>query len=245
MTDNAQVTGTAAPNGVVYTTPDGNGVAPTTPAMPVSDAPAQQQIDWERKLAEREAAWQADLNRMKGSLQSQQAAAEAAYRQREAAYTQRIRELEVSGMDENQRTKYERAMLEQDYQSLQQNYAAMQQQLEAERQRQAYVQAFANMGVPLNALDTSTPQSVIASGWEAVNRQMTELRAQAARASSPAPSPAPSSSPSDMQPPAVVIPGSNVPGGPTWDALIQRYGSMEKVFSLVEQGMLPPSVLPQ
>ena len=154
---------------------------------------------------------------------------------------QRIRELEVAGLDETEREKYERARLQQDFQAMQREYQQLQQQLESERQRQAYVTAFSNMGVNPAQLDATSPETVIASGWAAVQARMRELEA---KSQTPA-SAAPNSPATDLTPPTVNVNSGNLPSGnPSWPDLVQKYGSMEKVFSLVEQQQLPVSIIP-
>lgn len=234
---NELVAGGDASGGVPNGTPAGGGVPNGTPALSAADA-AQ---EWQRKLEAERMKWETDLNRMKSSLQSQIAQTQADYRQREAAYNQRIRELEVAGLDETEREKYERVRLQQDFQAMQRDYQQLQQQLESERQRQAYVTAFANMGVNPAQLDSTSPETVIASGWAAVQARMRELEA---KSQTPA-SAAPNSPATDLTPPTVNVNSGNLPSGnPSWPDLIQKYGSMEKVFSLVEQQQLPVSVIP-
>lgn len=240
MLPNSQVSGASA-GGVPTGTPNpATGVPAGTPGGASPDAGQAQNV--EALIAAERAKWQSDLNRMKSSLQSQQAEAERQWQQREAQYQQRLRELETAGLDETQREQYEHLRLQQEYQQLQASYQQMESQLAAARDANNYANAFiSQMGVPADRLDMTSPQTIITSGWQAVQEMLAQARQ---RQSAPAPAQGQASAQSsDLQPPQVVVSGGTVPT-PTWDALIKQYGSMDTVFSKVEQGELPPSVIP-
>lgn len=224
--------------GVSNETPAPGGVAATTPAPAAADA--QPGIDWKARYE----AMEKDLNRLKGSLQSQMAAQQHNFNQTLAQYQRRLEEAETRGLSEDDRRKYEEQRRQRLMQQQAEQNAALQRQLEEQQLRLQYIQQYEEAGIPRSALTLNgSLDDLVNSGWQAV----TQL-ARAARSGTAAPAagqPAPAAAPT-VQPPAVVTQTGAVASAPTMEALMTRYKvtDPEEIFRMFETGQIPADQMP-
>ena len=231
----------------------GGGVSNETPSQPggIGDSPMptsgqkDANTSWESERASLEARYQRDINGLKSTLQKQMAEQQRQWDAQRAAYEKRIQEIEVQGMDDKARKEYEQRKAAEDAQSWQQRYQDAVAQLEERQAMEQWIQYFLAQGIPATALNMGAGlDGLISSGWEAVSSELAELRKRTS--TTPGTSQPAQRLSQDANPPQVL---TNQPGTPatgtSWDALIAKYGSAETVYSMVEQGKLPPSIIPQ
>lgn len=219
------------------TSSENGGVAkPTTTSTQSVDVEALK-AEYEQKLQRA----QEDVNRVKSSLQSREAAIQKQAKEDKEQLQKQLREIRMQGMDENQRKQYEASLATEEVQNLQQRLA----EAEARNQENAAVinaqQFFVAQGVPLNALKFDEGyDGLVSSGWGYLSQEITKLRQQLADPSSikkPVKS---------LKPAPDVVTDKATPrsGNATWSDLRKKYGSDETIYQLVESGQLDPSILP-
>jgi len=230
MTENEMVPEQAG--GVSQETPEvGKGVSQETPATGKEDASALKSM-----LAEREAALEkleTDLRKMKGSLQSQIAQREKDWKAREGQYQEELHKLRTAQMDEPERTAYEKQLTAEHLRAKDEHIATLEARLEEQRQMQAYQQFYLEQGIPAEELDLSNPEALAESGWKAMVRQKDALKARVAELEQKR-----SLKAKKTEPPAVVVGVGGEVATTTLSDLAKKYGSVEKVFKLIEAGEL-------
>lgn len=219
-------------------TPNEAGVTPAeavvTPGQGTDDvAKLRQEIEQTRQRAER------DIAALKSSLQSQQAKAEREWSKKEQDYQRQLEEFRMGTMDEKDRELYRQKLNENRAQELWEQNQVLQMQIQEAQARQNYTNWFLNQGISLEKINvTGTTQELVDSGWQAMSERMKELETKVSQPINNQVQP-------QTTPPKIVQPQGGAPvSGPTWSDLIAKYGSMEQVYSLVENGTLPPSILP-
>lgn len=247
---------TPVPGGVETTAPV---AVPATPTQPASDGE-----DWRARYESDMAKAQADLNALKSSLQSQNAQIRREAEQSQRALEQELHKLRMASMDEPERKEYELSMTRNELND-------MKAQLEQERTRAnelntvpSLIASFGRMGIPTTVLDLEHgPDALAESGWRAVVQKMQYLenavrgittnRQSAAAPAAPAHvAPASPQQPGTFTPPPVApAAGGPVTTGRTWGSVLKslsdqtgRPWTEEDVYQEVEQGRLPPTILP-
>jgi hypothetical protein len=236
MTDlNTQVSDAVEPEVVAPATNSGEGgVADATPATPAPSVDVEAlKADYEKKLA----AAQNDVNAVKSALQSRESAIQKQFAEERSALQKQLREIRMQGMDENQRKQYEQSLAAEEVEQMR---SRLQETEQKNQQFAAMLDAqnfFLQQGVPVQNLDFTNYDALVASGWGAINAELARLREQVKNPVTRTPDPL-KSAPS-------VVTDKGAPGGAsTWKDLIAKYGSAENVYQLVESGNLNPSILP-
>jgi hypothetical protein len=204
---------------------------------------------------------QADLNALKSSLQSQSSEMMKAKDQERKVLEQELHKMRMASMDAPERSQYELDMAKNELSELRG-------QLEQERARAnelssvgSIVQSFARMGIPSNMLVLDQGTDALAeSGWRAVVQKMNYLenavkgtqRPIAPNQPVPATPATTNQQPGTYTPPQVAPPaGGPVTTGRTWGSLLTTLKAQtgnewteEEVYRAVENGRLPPDILP-
>lgn len=183
-----------------------------------------------------------DIRRLKSSADQRTAALERQYRESQSKLQEQLDALQINSLPEDQRGMKQSEI----------NQRRLEEQLNAERAAREnaetvtqYRDFFADMGVDPKFLNYSNAEDIVNNGWQQVKTKLAsqeteiaQLRAKITELSGgKAPegkAPQPNTQRANL-PPTV---------GHTWKELIEKYGSEENVYSLVEQGALSPSVLP-
>lgn len=225
-------------DGVSSGTTDPSGVAQSMPGVGESDV-QKRVAELEKRLADREQ----DINKLKSSLQSGYAKKEKEWQQEKGRLEQELEQLRVSRMDENERKKYEADKEQTRLKELADRLSQYQQRESEMEQRTQYVDFFkSQFGIEPEKLQREgTLEDLWNSGWSAVRdelslskKELEELKKFKAEKEG------------EVEPPPVVEkPGGTPKVGNTYQDLIKTYGSMGKVYSLIEQGQLSPDILPK
>lgn len=225
-------------DGVPSGTTDPSGVAQSMPGVGESDV--QKQIaDLQKRLADREQ----DINKLKSSLQSGYAKKEKEWQQEKSRLEQELEQLRVSRMDETERKKYEADKEQTRLKELADRLSQYQQRESEMEQRTQYVDFFkSQFGIEPEKLQREgTLEDLWNSGWSAVRdelslskKELEELKKFKAEKEG------------EVEPPPVVEkPGGTPKVGNTWKDLQDKYGSLDRVFELIEQKKLSPDILPK
>jgi len=233
---NAPVAG-AAQGGVPQGTPAPAGVPAGTP----SPAPNNAQP---RMVPE------ADLRK----LQSEQDRRFAQYQQQVqaqmAGLQRQLYEAQTRGLPDEQRRAYDAQLVAQQAQELQAQNQQLQAQLQAQTITQQWVNYFAELGVPRERLDSSTPDTLLETGWGYVREKLSGASAPAQDAGNPAPAAGGQTVPASTVPvvpaPTVATQTGAPPAPATFPEVLKQYGlpNQEALYRAVENGQLPPSVIP-
>src|SRR3990167_1679030 len=164
MSPNPQVTDAEDESVVEETTTPAGGVAEEATPEP------QQGIDVEQLRAEYETKLQAasqDLNKLKSTLQKQQAEQAKQYEEKQRRLEKQLQEVRMSNMDEGQRKQYETQLQTEEYQNLQTQLQELNQknhELSVSFEAQNF---FLQNGVPANQLVLNQGYDVMVnSGWQ-------------------------------------------------------------------------------
>ena len=225
-------------DGVPSGTTDPSGVTQVTPGVGESDV-QKRVAELEKRLADREQ----DINKLKSSLQSGYAKKEKEWQQEKGRLEQELEQLRVSRMDETERKKYEADKEQTRLKELADRLSQYQQRESEMEQRTQYVDFFkSQFGIEPEKLQREgTLEDLWNSGWSAVRdelslskKELEELKKFKAEKEG------------EVEPPPVVErPGGTPKVGNTYQDLIKTYGSMGRVYSLIEQGQLSPDILPK
>jgi len=213
-----------------------DGVAQTTPAPTPSVDVEALRAEYEKKLA----AAQNDINQVKSSLQSREAAKDKQYKIEQEALRKQLREVQMKGMDENQRKQYEASLATEELQNLQQRVQEAEQRAAETNAMLDAQKFFVSQGVPVTSLVFDQGyDALVNSGWGHLSAELQQLRNQAAN---------PDANKKPVKPlkpaPEVLTDKAPASKGSNWADLRKRYGSEEAVYQLIEAGQLDASILP-
>lgn len=236
--------------------------AGVAPAPAEGDALAKESIDVEKLQSELEDArsqisgYEDNISQMRSSYDKRNTQEVQAARKLAADSEDKMHQVAMSTMDENERVKYELDVERQRNQRLQAENTATRQQADANASMNNYAQAFMRLGVPYESLDFSSPDALYASGWEGSIRHREELQAEIERLKA---SPQPQvqgqqvqqSSGGPTAPPLMAGQGDAPSGtksiGDVVNALKGQYPDIQwnedVVMTYVERGQLPITIL--
>lgn len=186
------------------------------------------------QLSDLRAKYERDIAGLKSSLQKQQAELQRNWESEREQYEEQLIRLKTASMDDDERTAFERSLLEERLEKERQRRAELEARLQEQQAAQSWATWFVENGVPLAELDTTSYQSVFETGMNKLAEMAQNAQRQTAAPSSP---PAPKA-------PKVAVDTGTVSSGPTWSELVDRYGSQENVYRAVEQGWLDPTIIP-
>lgn len=190
--------------------------------------------DYEQKLA----ASQDDLNRMKSSLQKRESEITRTFQEEQSRLRDEIKQVRMSGMDEEAKKNYLTELAKEE----QQNLATRNQELEqANAEITGKINAqmfFLEKGVPVSELNlTEGYDELVLSGYNYLATEVERLRKEVEGKAT-------AKKKERKEAPAVDTSKGEVSTGKTWASLKKQYGSEENVYSLIEQGVLSPDILP-
>jgi len=199
------------------------------------ETPEETSVDAEALMAR----YERDLSQLKSSLQKRESKLTREWQEREAAYKRQLEELAVQNMDEDERKVYESKRAAREIEDLRARVREAEVQSEQAKASYAAIAFFMDKGVPLEELTIDDDyETLVQSGWDWIETELTRLRS-----SSKKPPKKKEELPKSEAPEVVTTTGAP-PKKPGWDELTKKYGSMEEVFRLVEQGDLPPTIIP-
>lgn len=217
------------------TTPAATPASGTPPAAPSGGGDLQAEL---RKT-------QADINKLKSSYdraQNEWRQRESEWKQRETEYQDNLRRFQTANMTEEELRTFQATQATEDNQRLARENQQLSIQLQERAIREDYISTAAQYGIPKDMLILDQGLEELASSvWAALWTRFEDLKSKAENASGTSPS-APKEPPA--APPVVSSTGSPA-SGMDWESLRKRYGSDEAIYSLIEQGLLDPSVLPK
>jgi len=239
--DQVPGTGNAGPVAPASATPPAGSVTPqsVTPSNPPVDADAIKKAREEAEQLRR------DVNNLKSMSQRREAElkADAERIQREAQAE--IERQTMAQMDDDEREKYQSAIAQRRVQELQEELNDVRAKQQVQENLNASMNWFLDQGVPISALDRSSPEALVQSGYAYFANRIKELESKPAAPATPPAAPPPQAPPKAPQ----VDTNTGAPATPqsyadAWDALIEKFGSRERVYKLVELRQLPKSIIP-
>jgi len=230
--DQAPVSGAAS--GVADATPTAADNGVTAPAATTNQTPP---IDVDALKTK----YESDISAMKSTLQRNTAKVEKEWQSRYSDLQRQMQEVRMSTMTEEDKTRYERQLESEEFQSLQHRLT----ELETEREQQVQtVNAFSfftSQGVPAEKLNLAGGyDEVVSVGWQHLTGELARLRSAASN-----PQPQKPTEPAPLkQAPDVVTDKGTPSSGTNWVALRAQYGTDEAVYRAVEEGRLDASIIP-
>jgi len=206
------------------------------PAPNQTDEAVKKQVEAVTKKAED------DIRRLKSTFDKRDADRQKELAQREEAFNQKIKELEVRGMDEGARKKYEEDHRLDELQKAAREKDTYAQKLAELQQARDYEKFFLARGInPSDLITDSTVEELARSGWEALDRKMLSMEAELTKLKS-------GKGTKDKDLPDAPDTLSHNAAPPTKSGLtdaIKKYanGDEDRFYKLLESGQLPESVL--
>jgi hypothetical protein len=213
---------------------------------------AQAEAEEVRRQAE------ADLSRMRSSLDQRHAQDMGTVRSQLEESERRMHQAAMSNMDEQEKIAYQLEVERTKRQQAEADLAASRQAGESVRAMNQYAQGFMELGVKYENLDFTSPESLYASGWDGVSAVRKSLLERIDALENPPgqdPSQVTPTTPAGGQPPTAppvmaqhgAQPSDTRSIGEVITALNAQYPetawSEDKVVSYVERGLLPRSVI--
>lgn len=242
MPTQPDVTADVKPTGVSTETP-----VPAEPVSPQSETPQPAASDVSPEAVElqkRVQKYEQDMNRMKSTFQRRETEAQKNLDALERRHRNEMETLRRSLLDTDALKEYEASTKESRLTELEISLQDAQKALAEERSMRGAFDAFISRGVPANVLSNAAEegglQAMSAAAWDWLFQEKERLAVENSTIKSKKANPEP---PPQAPPVATPSPAGSA-ASPTWDDLIKKYGSMEKVFDLVEARRLPPSIIP-
>lgn len=158
--------------------------AGVTPAVAEGDEPKVETVDVEKLQSDLEEArtqisgYEDNISQMRSSYDKRNTQEVQEARDAASVAEDRMHQVAMSTMDENERVKYELDVERERNRKLAEENQATRQMADANASMNNYAQAFMKMGVPYESLDFSSPEALYASGWEGSIREREELQAK-------------------------------------------------------------------
>jgi len=206
--------------------------------------PASNDGDWQQRIAQLQRQYDSQISQLRSTLDQNFSRAQGQWTQQRQEYENRIRQLEMSQLDEPGRAEYQRRMTVQEVENLRRQNEEMQRQYQEAQTLNQYYQFFISSGVKPAELISDNLTNLVNSGYAAMRNRMLSMERQLQQYQQPSQQ-QPQQPPQLRQAPPVANRQPGTPSvGPTWSELTAKYGSEERVYSLVEQGILPSSIIP-
>lgn len=217
----------------------------TASEAPITDKGLSEADDWRVKFEKLQAdnqkfqvKYEQDINGLKSSLQKDKSNAEKEWKAKEASYLEKIRQMEYSSLPEDQKSQYVAQLESQRYQDQQEQLQQREQDLANMKALQAWQKFFLDQGVQSTDLVGEDLNEIIASGYAALAKERDQLRRENTELKSKI-------TPTEKKrAPSVLQPNGASAVSNTWSDLIKKYGTMDKVYTLIETGQLSADILP-
>lgn len=212
--------------------PQGAGVSPKV----LTDEDVQKLVN------EKVQKYEEDIRKLKSTFDRREAESRKAQEQREAELARKLRELELKGMDETERKKYEESHKDEELSRLATEKQLYQRKLEELSQARMYEKFFIENGVPASELVTDQGVEALAeSGWKGVTKMMNSLKEENAKLKTTKQSQidlpeAPNTLNHSNQSPSKTV---------SHKELANKYagGDVDRLYTMIEKGTLPASIL--
>ena len=142
--------------------PQPGGPSPEAPAQQAPEPDLRAEYEAQRKQWELES--QRNISRLQSTLMSQSAAQRQQYEQERREWEDKLAEAQMSHLEGEARTQYERDLYKQQNASYEKQLAETRAQAEAIQNMQGYAQWFIGLGVPYDKLDWTSPEALAQSG---------------------------------------------------------------------------------
>jgi len=197
--------------------------------------------DVQKLVKENVQKYEDDIRKLKSTFDKREAENRKAQEQREAELVRKLRELEMKGMDETERKKYEATHKEEEFARLATENQLYQQKLGELSQARMYEKFFIENGVPASELVTDQGVEALAeSGWRGISNLVKTLKDENSKLKTTKPT-------TDLpKPPNTLNHSSQNPSKkPSHKELADKYahGDVDRLYSMIEKGTLPPSIL--
>lgn len=194
-----------------------------------------------------------DISKLRSSLDSRFSQKQKEWEKREADFRQALFEAETRGLPEDEVRKRRLEHAESEIVRLQQEREQLETALTTQNVAQQWVSYFESQGIGRdNLVLDGGLEALIQSGWNAVTQNMTAMKQEIEKlkAGEKGDSPSTDGVSGDGDEPKVVghkivKSSTGLPSNPSWNDLIEKYGSPEAVYTAIEQYQLDPSVLPK
>ena len=183
-----------------------------------------------------------DIRRLKSTFDKRDADRQKELAQREEAFNQKLKELELRGMDEGARKKYEEEHRLDELQKAAREKDTYAQKLAELQQARDYEKFFLARGVsPQDLILDAGVEELARSGWEALDKQIIALREENAKLKA-----GKSTKDKDLpDAPDTLNHNTKPPVKTGLSEAIKKYanGDEDRFYKMVESGQLDPSVL--
>ena len=215
-----------------------------TGTVSLGETPPTKPNDEEKKLQQISQKYEDDISKLKSSFQRSEHELRQSLEKQRRDYDAQLREIKMSKMDEEERKKFEAEELVARNKNYEAEAEKAKRALSDQKQIAEYRKFFISVGVPVDNLDeTDDLSTYVNQGYallklhqDNLKKELETLKKKQAKSEG-----------DDEEIPAPDVDTSTRPPGKgtTWKDLIKQYGSEERVWSLIDRGLLSPSVLPK
>lgn len=229
---------------VTPVTPSTDGVANVTPVASSPDVQVEKLQKLELELQKRDE----DINKLKSSLQRNQEQERKQWIAEKQKLQDEINSIKVSSMTDEQKKQFERERELEEAQTWKQKATQYERALEETQAATNYIEYFKSVGVPHDKLVLNQGlDNLVNSGWAGLQEVMTarEARIKELEAKMITPD-APQAQPVTPQRTPITTYTNSPAPFMSWKDVADKYGngSLDAVYTKIERGELPPSVLP-
>jgi hypothetical protein len=200
-------------------------------------------LDEVQKLVEAERVKQEqNIARLKSTYDKREAQLKREADQRDREFSEKLKALELRGMDDAQRKAYEEEHRNDETQRLATEKAQLEKQLADFQVMQNSQKFFLDNGVPLSQLDLENgPEALAASGWQAMQARTLALQKELEEIKKGKPA----GEKEIKQPPDTITHGSIQANQTSLVDAIKKYagGDEDRFYSMIEKGQIPASIL--
>jgi hypothetical protein len=176
-----------------------------------------------------------DVNNVKSTLQRQLAQREAEFKAKQAELTEELNAVRMRGMDEEEKKKFESRIISEKIAEAEKEKAETAVLKQQYNQMLLGMNYFLSQGVPMDMLVTDGGYDALyQSGMSWITSELKRLKQDS-----------PLTKKTRKEAPQTVVKNTSaVNSGRRWEELLQIYGSEEKIYQLVQDRILPPSIIP-
>jgi len=197
-----------------------------------------------KKLQEMLNKQEQDIRNIKSTFQRQISEQQRKWDEERKQLQDDLRRAQMASLDDDEKVEFQKNLELERASDWQQRAMDAEQRLQESQALQNYTQFFVEQGVPVSQLIRDQGlDALVNSGWTGVQLLIRDLQNKLKTLETPAPAPVTPATTTPVRTPISATPAP-AGGGPTWDDLIKRYGSAEEVYKLVEEQVLPPSIIP-
>lgn len=219
------------------------------------DGNSEREVQSREQLAEQLRAelatkYENDISNVRSTLQKELAESKKEWERRESEYKQQMFELQTKGLPEEEVRALRLQAAEEEIQRLHQERSKLESALEQQSAVRNWTSYFEANGVTSDQLKVDgTLQELVNSGMSAITAQNAELKRKIAKMEGGQTETTEEvempSDPTNVSNGHILVKGkTGVVTKSNWPDLVKKYGSMERVYTLVEQGALSKDIIP-